>query len=54
MATWPHDARNKTELLSRADVALYRAKGTGRNTVCAYQLQESNPLRATKVQNEGA
>lgn len=45
IATWPQDARDRTELLSRADAALYRAKSTGRNTVCAYQLLERNPLR---------
>ncbi|MGI9953199.1 GGDEF domain-containing protein [Moorellaceae bacterium AZ2] len=40
IAAWPQDAREKTELLSRADAALYMAKRAGRNTICAYELAQ--------------
>ncbi|GFN22757.1 GGDEF domain-containing protein [Thermanaeromonas sp. C210] len=40
IASWPHDARDKTELLSRADAALYMAKRAGRNSICAYTLAQ--------------
>lgn len=37
IATFPTDAKNKSELISRADMALYKAKQTGRNKVCLYE-----------------
>jgi len=40
IASWPHDARERTELLSRADAALYMAKRSGRNSICAYTLAQ--------------
>lgn len=33
LATYPHDAANKKELIERADAALYRAKRGGKNAV---------------------
>ncbi len=35
IATFPNDARNKKELIDRADAALYRAKRGGKNAVVA-------------------
>jgi diguanylate cyclase (GGDEF)-like protein len=34
IATYPNDARNETDLLAGADVAMYRAKEMGKNSVC--------------------
>lgn len=44
VAEFPRDSRDPIELVEMADAALYRAKQTGRNCVCAYRqmsLEES-------------
>ncbi|MFC1590653.1 diguanylate cyclase [Candidatus Omnitrophota bacterium] len=36
IATMPEDAKDKDELISRADAAMYEAKRAGKNKVCVY------------------
>ncbi|GEA17920.1 MAG: hypothetical protein PWR22_1605 [Moorella sp. (in: firmicutes)] len=38
IAIWPEDGLNKEELVARADLALYQAKTTGRNSVYPYRM----------------
>jgi diguanylate cyclase (GGDEF)-like protein len=44
VASFPEDARDPIQLVEMADTALYRAKGNGRNQVCAYR-----PAATTEV-----
>jgi len=44
VASYPEDARDPIQLVEMADTALYRAKGNGRNQVCAYR-----PTATTEV-----
>lgn len=42
VATFPEDGRDPIELVEKADAALYRAKRSGRNRICAYRLSISD------------
>ena len=45
VATFPNDARNKKELIDRADAALYKAKRGGKNAVVS--TVHTPPMRAS-------
>ncbi len=36
IATYPEDSESEGDLVSKADIALYRAKGAGKNNTCLY------------------
>lgn len=46
IACFPSDSKSKTELISHADLALYRAKENGGNCTIAYSLMDADPAPA--------
>ena len=52
ISLFPHDATDAEELLTRADVAMYQAKRSGRNRILFYsgKLNKSAELRARLLQ----
>ncbi len=49
VATCPRDATDVTELIRRADEALYEAKRTGRNRIVQAGLRETGPPEASTI-----
>lgn len=52
-ALYPNDAKNSEALLKCADIAMYRAKQQGKNTICFYKSHYQNEFnRHFSIQNE--
>lgn len=51
LASFPQNCQNSSELLHRADSALYLAKGAGKNTISMYKVEKRRYLRV-KYQEE--
>ena len=49
VASYPDDARDPIQLVELADSALYRAKRSGRNRVCAYRLSLAATEKTEKL-----
>ena len=53
VAVYPDDADSASEMLSRADVALYRAKGEGRDRVCFFEERFNWEIERRVVLEQG-
>ncbi|MGB5423658.1 MAG: GGDEF domain-containing protein [Desulfobacterales bacterium] len=49
IATFPDDADNLTDLLARADRAMFSVKEGGKDSICGISLEQSNQSAAKKV-----
>jgi two-component system cell cycle response regulator len=52
VAEFPTSATSAPDILKAADIALYQAKGSGRNKVVAFDAMIANPMTSESVQKE--